>query len=106
MTQIKTAPQDELNVKTAAEQRVRNSNGRPWTAVERHKLRGLIERGLPASTIARTLRRPLVSITIGGLRGRNSPRRAAVSAKTCINLARDKRFRRRSACILLVAHAA
>ncbi|WIW50226.1 hypothetical protein ML401_37920 (plasmid) [Bradyrhizobium sp. 62B] len=63
MTQIKTAPQDDLNVKTVAERRAGNRNGRPWTAVERHKLRGLIERGLPASTIARTLRRPLASIT-------------------------------------------
>lgn len=37
---------------------------RPWTAVEKHKLKGLIEQGLSASKIARTLRRPLSSITV------------------------------------------
>lgn len=42
-----------------AARRTRNGNDRAWTAVERHKLRGLADRGLPASTIARSLRRPL-----------------------------------------------
>lgn len=39
------------------------TNDRRWTAVERHKLRGLIQREMPASAIARSLKRPLASIT-------------------------------------------
>lgn len=61
--QDQTSRQDDANEKKIAARRARKGNDRPWTAVERHKLRGLIDRGLPASTIARTLRRPLASIT-------------------------------------------
>jgi hypothetical protein len=37
---------------------------RRWTAVEKHKLRGLVARQLAAAQIARHLRRPLASIKI------------------------------------------
>lgn len=43
-------------------QRVQASNDRPWTAVEKHKLRGLVDRQQPILKIARTLRRPLASV--------------------------------------------
>ncbi|MBR1223004.1 hypothetical protein JQ557_33745 [Bradyrhizobium sp. U87765 SZCCT0131] len=36
---------------------------RAWTAVEKHKLRGLARSGMPAERIARILRRP-VAVTI------------------------------------------
>jgi len=36
---------------------------RSWTAVERYKLKGLINQKVPAKKIARTLKRPLTSIT-------------------------------------------
>lgn len=54
---VQTSPQN--NSKKIAGRRAGIQDDRPWTAVERHKLQGLIDRGLSTSTIARTLRRPL-----------------------------------------------
>lgn len=51
-------------VEKVAAGHIRDRNDRRWTAVERHKLRGLIGRGLPVDKIARTLRRPLASIEL------------------------------------------
>ncbi|MFK4719144.1 hypothetical protein ABIE89_000244 [Bradyrhizobium niftali] len=66
-----TSPRNEVNevneAKGAAAKiaagRASKKNDRPWTAVERHKLRGLVEREMRASTIARSLKRSLASIT-------------------------------------------
>ncbi|MEH2549784.1 hypothetical protein V1283_006429 [Bradyrhizobium sp. AZCC 2262] len=43
---------------------VRDIDRRPWTAVEKHKLRGLVSRQVSAAKIAKQLRRPLASIRI------------------------------------------
>ncbi len=42
----------------------RDIDQRPWTAVEKHKLKGLVSRQVSAAKIARHLRRPLASIKI------------------------------------------
>lgn len=46
--QSQIAPQKDAKERNTA-RRARNSSNRPWTAVERYKLRGLIDRGLPGS---------------------------------------------------------
>jgi len=38
-------------------------NQRSWTAVERRKLKGLMSLKVPPEKIARTLRRPVASVT-------------------------------------------
>lgn len=54
---------NDTNGAKIAARRASKKNDRRWTAVERYKLRGLIEREMPASAIARSLKRPLASIT-------------------------------------------
>jgi hypothetical protein len=48
--------------KTPRQRRASDPNDRAWTAVEKYKLRGLVDRRLPAGKIARTLRRPVASV--------------------------------------------
>lgn len=42
--------------------RADKSSERPWTAVEKYRLRGLIGQRVPIRKIARTLRRPIGSV--------------------------------------------
>jgi hypothetical protein len=58
MIQAKNFKKEKLLVKNRS-----NQDQRPWTAVERYKLKGLISRNVPARKIARALVRPLDSIT-------------------------------------------
>lgn len=59
--QFQSGPQQATHEKPR--QRVLASNDRPWTAVEKYKLRGLVDRQLPILKIARTLRRPLTPVS-------------------------------------------
>lgn len=56
------APSPKSTADTGLSPRPSRSNERPWTAVEKHKLRGMVDRGLPTSKIARNLRRPHASV--------------------------------------------
>jgi hypothetical protein len=58
---VQSDPQRSPN-KTPRQRRANDPNDRPWTAVEKYKLRGLVDRRLPNEKIARTLRRPIASV--------------------------------------------
>jgi hypothetical protein len=58
--QFRSGPQEASDERPR--QRVQASNDRPWTAIEKHKLRGFVDRQQPTLKIAHTLRRSLASV--------------------------------------------